>query len=183
MHIVFPLKNLILILIVTVEDISITIFIVSHDSDYLQVTLLANHLQTTTKAFMESFTKEVDTPDGIAVALTTLGSDSKNQHCIFLKGKQCSVYEVRPTQCVTYPFWSQNVSSETDWKSEGSRCPGISMHKRAEVDEFSSDSIFKEVILHQVHARGIGMNMSHAEASEVLLETLSNEPKMVRRTF
>lgn len=132
---------------------------------------------------MDTFTKEVDTPDGIAVALKTLGSDSQKQHCIFLKGKQCSVYEVRPTQCVTYPFWPQSVSSEADWKLESSRCPGISMYKRAEIDEFNSDTIFKEVILHQVHARGLGMNMSHAEASEVLLETISNEPAMVKRTL
>jgi len=35
------------------------------------------------------------------------------------------VYEARPTQCRTYPFWSNIVDSEESWNRESRECPGI----------------------------------------------------------
>lgn len=29
-----------------------------------------------------------------------------NGHCVFLKDKQCAIYEARPDQCRTFPFWA-----------------------------------------------------------------------------
>ena len=28
-------------------------------------------------------------------------------NCIFLTGNRCDIYEVRPNQCRTFPFWSE----------------------------------------------------------------------------
>lgn len=50
-------------------------------------------------------------------------SKSEDQ-CRFLKGKQCSVYEARPTQCRTYPYWPENMNAER-WAEEGKFCAGI----------------------------------------------------------
>jgi spermidine synthase len=44
--------------------------------------------------------------------------------CVFLKGRLCSVYEARPTQCRTYPFWPE-VMSPLGWLRESARCEGI----------------------------------------------------------
>ncbi len=45
--------------------------------------------------------------------------------CPFLDGKRCSVYESRPTQCRTWPFWPENMSPKI-WNEEvASYCPGI----------------------------------------------------------
>lgn len=49
----------------------------------------------------------------------------KNYDCVFLDGKRCTVYEDRPKQCRTYPWWKENISSSKDWKEEGVRCEGI----------------------------------------------------------
>jgi hypothetical protein len=32
--------------------------------------------------------------------------------CRFLSGNRCSVYESRPTQCRTWPFWPENMSAK-----------------------------------------------------------------------
>ena len=40
--------------------------------------------------------------------------------CIFLDKhtNQCQIYEARPTQCRTYPFWPSIVESVQDWNDE-----------------------------------------------------------------
>ena len=45
--------------------------------------------------------------------------------CIFLKEKKCSVYEARPTQCRTWPFWPEVMNAKA-WKEDvESFCPGV----------------------------------------------------------
>lgn len=45
--------------------------------------------------------------------------------CIFLKEKRCNVYEARPQQCRTWPFWPENMNAKT-WKTEvADYCPGV----------------------------------------------------------
>ncbi len=45
--------------------------------------------------------------------------------CPFLSGKRCTIYAVRPTQCRTFPFWEENLSSPRTWKKLAQFCPGI----------------------------------------------------------
>jgi len=50
--------------------------------------------------------------------------------CVFLerdeqgRGK-CSIYEVRPTQCRTWPFWDSNLKSPKAWERAADTCPGM----------------------------------------------------------
>ena len=49
-----------------------------------------------------------------------------NFDCVFYRpGEGCSVYEARPTQCRTYPFWGRILASRTTWGYEAEQCPGI----------------------------------------------------------
>lgn len=64
------------------------------------------------------------------------------QSCRFLKNKKCSVYQARPTQCRTWPFWSDNFNAKT-WKKEIiNLCPGIGKGKLYSKDEV--EQIIKE---------------------------------------
>lgn len=49
-----------------------------------------------------------------------------NFDCIFYQpGAGCSVYEARPLQCRTYPFWGRILASRVTWDLEAEQCPGI----------------------------------------------------------
>ena len=45
--------------------------------------------------------------------------------CTFLRDRQCSIYETRPQQCRTWPFWEENLDPQV-WQDEvASFCPGV----------------------------------------------------------
>jgi Fe-S-cluster containining protein len=44
--------------------------------------------------------------------------------------RYCSVYSVRPLQCRTWPFWSENLTTKKVWDHAGKRCHGINHGKR-----------------------------------------------------
>jgi Fe-S-cluster containining protein len=45
--------------------------------------------------------------------------------CVFLADKACSVYDARPTQCRTYPWWLSNIHDRQSWEEAGAMCEGI----------------------------------------------------------
>lgn len=49
--------------------------------------------------------------------------------CQFLEESRCTVYEGRPTQCRTWPFWPENLNARTWNKEVSSYCPGVGKGK------------------------------------------------------
>jgi Fe-S-cluster containining protein len=64
--------------------------------------------------------------------------EKANNDCIFWKdGTGCEVYEARPRQCRTWPFWPGNLFSEESWQRTAADCPGIGkgrLYSREEID-------------------------------------------------
>ena len=58
--------------------------------------------------------------------------------CVFLEldgegGRRCGVYDDRPTQCRTWPFWESNLRHPRDWEQAAEHCPGMErLSKNAE---------------------------------------------------
>jgi Fe-S-cluster containining protein len=54
--------------------------------------------------------------------------------CIFLEeinGRRvCTVYEARPLQCRTWPFWDGNLVAPNSWNRAGQKCPGINKGRK-----------------------------------------------------
>ena len=50
--------------------------------------------------------------------------EKSNKDCIFWDNG-CLVYQSRPLQCITFPFWKAIVSSKEVWNTTASGCPGI----------------------------------------------------------
>ncbi len=48
-----------------------------------------------------------------------------DKNCGFLEGKRCTVYEGRPTQCRTWPFWPENMNAKTWRRDVAAFCPGV----------------------------------------------------------
>lgn len=79
---------------------------------------LSNHFHLTEPEFTQKYTRLVD---GQYALLDKPGSDD----CLFLKNNQCTVYEARPTQCRTFPWWIQHLREPSDWEEASHRCEGI----------------------------------------------------------
>lgn len=68
-----------------------------------------------------------------------------NYDCVFLDGKKCTVYQARPLQCRTFPFWPGSVQSPEAWKHAATYCEGI--NEEAPIVPF--EEIQKTLSLHQ----------------------------------
>ena len=52
--------------------------------------------------------------------------EKANGDCIFFKnGSECSIYDHRPKQCRTWPFWQSMVQSPESWEKEAKSCAGM----------------------------------------------------------
>lgn len=57
--------------------------------------------------------------------------------CVFLSGNLCSIYEARPRQCATWPFWPENLDKRVWDRDVAPFCPGIGKgrtHSVAEIE-------------------------------------------------
>ncbi len=79
---------------------------------------LAQHFSLTPKAFAAKYTYRVDEKISL---IDRPGSD----HCVFLVDNKCSVYEARPSQCRTFPWWLYFLRDANSWKDAAERCEGI----------------------------------------------------------
>ncbi|QGQ25920.1 YkgJ family cysteine cluster protein [Gimesia benthica] len=49
-----------------------------------------------------------------------------NGDCTFFDPEKrgCTIYEARPVQCRTWPFWNSNLKDKASWDSLSPDCPG-----------------------------------------------------------
>jgi len=62
--------------------------------------------------------------------------EHENGDCV-MYDNGCKIYETRPRQCKTFPFWSSNLKNKTEWEVQKKTCPGIGkgkLHTREEID-------------------------------------------------
>jgi len=87
-----------------------------------EIQLIADFLKITVENFRKEYLKRV----GLR---TTIIEHSYTKDCIFLRKidgqKKCVIYSVRPGQCRSWPFWSDNLSSPGAWNETAQKCPGI----------------------------------------------------------
>lgn len=79
---------------------------------------LAAHFQLSPQEFAKQYTKDVD-------GQYALLDHADSNDCIFLKDKKCTVYEARPTQCRTFPWWIYHLREPKEWEEASKRCEGI----------------------------------------------------------
>jgi len=77
---------------------------------------LATHFGLTTEEFTRKYTKK---EDGLYL-LDYTGDD-----CPFFQNCRCAVYEARPWQCRTWPFWPENMSKAVWDREVAVYCPGV----------------------------------------------------------
>lgn len=71
--------------------------------------------------------------------------EKSNGDCVFFeKGKGCTIYPVRPTQCRTWPFWRGNVETPADWERTCQVCPGSGQGQLISAEEIVRRAYFNQ---------------------------------------
>ena len=74
-------------------------------------------------------------------------AEKPNYDCVFWENGGCGVYQARPLQCRSYPFWASNVDSEESWERTARDCPGIghgNLHTSAEIEAWLDRRLLEE---------------------------------------
>lgn len=108
-----------------------------------EIVRIAQHLQITPQQMVERYCRKINGQ----FSLTEIRRGDQYD-CVFLKDKKikyrpqgadkeiqttirvCSVYDVRPLQCRTFPFWKGALHSREAWQATGERCPGINQGRK-----------------------------------------------------
>lgn len=91
---------------------------------------LANYLGEDAEQFAALYTRRVGARRSLR--------EKSNFDCIFYdQHTGCTVYEARPAQCRTWPFWDSNVRSVQAWQQTCSVCPGAGMGELIPAEEIT----------------------------------------------
>lgn len=90
---------------------------------------LAAYLGISAEAFIAKYAKKTD-------GYYHIKNTAKD--CLFYRKSRCTVYDARPWQCRTWPFWTENMT-RTVWEQEvASYCPGVGkgrLYSAEEIEE------------------------------------------------
>jgi Fe-S-cluster containining protein len=87
-----------------------------------EVASLADRLGLDEAAFRRRYTVQVHRNGSVLTSLV----ESAGGDCVFYRrGLGCTVYQDRPRQCRTWPFWRRIIASRAAWAAEAGGCPGM----------------------------------------------------------
>jgi Fe-S-cluster containining protein len=109
------------------------VYLRKKDAESLVFTLKMNYTE-----FIERYCRWVPGPDGGGGrSLEQLSlKETADYDCVFWKNG-CSVYEERPLQCRTFPFWPSILQSANSWAACAAACSGMgkgALHTREEIE-------------------------------------------------
>lgn len=82
-----------------------------------EIRRLAEYVELSLEEFGARFLRRV----GERVSLV----ETREFDCVFWDSQEgCQVYEARPQQCRTWPFWQANLSTPEAWSRTQQVCPG-----------------------------------------------------------
>jgi len=88
------------------------------------------------KEFIKKYCRWIPAPEPGKEQLSL--KEKRNLDCTFWKDG-CTVYDSRPLQCRSFPFWEWVLSSKNNWKQMASECPGIdkgTLHSRDSIENW-----------------------------------------------
>ncbi|TWT80074.1 Flagellin N-methylase [Planctomycetes bacterium CA13] len=94
-----------------------------------EIAAMAEEMEMEIDAFEHQFVRQVGREKSL--------KEYPDGDCILLgpESRKCTVYESRPIQCRTWPFWDSTVKKRGDWKQACEVCPGAGTGKLYTFDE------------------------------------------------
>ena len=88
---------------------------------------IATRLGIDLRTFFAQYTRLID---GRVTLNETYNRSQRGYDCVFLDRDKddkalCTIYEDRPAQCRTWPFWPENIKSQRAWREIAKTCPGV----------------------------------------------------------
>ena len=92
------------------------------------IAVLAAHLGLDEATFCRRYTWHVGRR-GISL------QEKPDHDCVFFeRGRGCTVYDIRPRQCRTWPFWRSVVDNPDSWDFAAQSCPGIGRGQHYDIE-------------------------------------------------
>ncbi|MEI7658827.1 MAG: YkgJ family cysteine cluster protein [Phycisphaerae bacterium] len=97
---------------------------------------LARRLGVGVEEFIGRYTHDTAAGRSLREVRSEFGLD-----CVFLDREKipgravCGVYEDRPMQCRTWPFWKSNLETPSAWARASRSCPGMNKGRRYDVQQ------------------------------------------------
>jgi Fe-S-cluster containining protein len=99
-----------------------------------EIDAMAERLEMEVAAFEKKYVRQI----GVRRSLV----EYKNGDCVFFdnKSRKCQVYEQRPRQCRTWPFWNSNLRSPETWAETCEVCPGSGKGKLYQLEHIQEQA-------------------------------------------
>jgi Fe-S-cluster containining protein len=99
-----------------------------------EIDALAERLEMDSAKFEKKYVRQI----GVRRSL----NEYKNGDCVFFDGesRKCTVYEQRPRQCRTWPFWNSNLKSPEAWAETCESCPGSGKGKLYQLEHIQQQA-------------------------------------------
>ena len=90
---------------------------------------MAARVELSSEDFEEHYTRKIGARRSL--------KEFSNGDCVFFDNdtRHCEVYDLRPRQCRTWPFWDSNLKSPEAWAETCEDCPGSGQGKLYQLDE------------------------------------------------
>ncbi len=100
----------------------------------VEIDALAERLGMESAKFEKKYVRQI----GVRRSLV----EYKNGDCVFFdtKTRKCQVYEQRPRQCRTWPFWNSNLRSPETWAETCESCPGSGKGKLYQLEHIQEQA-------------------------------------------
>ena len=84
----------------------------------VEIDALAELMDMEVQSFQDQYVRKVGSRRSL--------KEFPNGDCVFFDVDQrtCQVYDARPRQCRTWPFWHSNLKTPEDWEQTCQECPG-----------------------------------------------------------
>jgi uncharacterized protein len=99
-----------------------------------EIDAIADRVGIEVAAFEKKYVRQI----GVRRSLV----EYKNGDCVFFdnKSRKCKVYEQRPRQCRTWPFWNSNLRNPETWAETCEVCPGSGKGKLYQLEQIQDQA-------------------------------------------
>ncbi len=134
-----------------------------------EIAALADEIGVTVDEFKGNYCRRVSLK-------YSLKEKKPSNDCIFLTrrkegGKYCEVYNSRPMQCRTWPFWKSNLTNKNSWQSAAQDCPGMNRGRLFNINEIETirdGDLSPLMMARPVHQQALEWIKAHLEDQEII---------------